>query len=66
MSELEKLKHRVQNLSSEDFAKFRVWVLELDDQLWDLQIAEDFEAGKLNKLIAEGLEDFKAGRAREI
>jgi hypothetical protein len=38
----------------------------LDDRLWDQQIAEDLEAGKLDGLINEALEDFRAGRAREI
>ena len=66
MSELEQLERRVQNLSPEDLAKFRAWFLELDAQLWDQQIAEDLEAGRLDKLIAEAREDFAAGRAREI
>jgi len=66
MSELEQLEQQVQNLSTEDLAKFRAWFLELDAQLWDQQIAEDFEAGKLDRLIAEAREDLAAGRAREI
>jgi hypothetical protein len=66
MSELEQLEYRVQNLSPEDLAKFRAWFLELDAQIWDQQIAEDFDAGKLNGLIEEAMEDFRAGRAREI
>jgi hypothetical protein len=66
MSELKQLEHRVQNLSPEDFAKFRAWFLELDAQIWDQQIAEDYDAGKLDGLIEEAMEDFKAGRAREI
>jgi hypothetical protein len=66
MSPLEQLEQTVQDLSPQDFAKFRAWFLELDDRLWDQQIAEDLEAGKLDGLINEALEDFRAGRAREI
>ena len=66
MTELKQLEQRVQNLSPEEFAEFRAWFLELEARLWDHQIAEDLEAGKLDGLIAEALEDFKAGRAREI
>ena len=66
MSDLEQLERTVQNLSPEDFAKFRDWFLELDERLWDQQIAEDLETGKLDGLIDEALEDFRAGRAREL
>jgi hypothetical protein len=66
MSSLEQLEQTVQSLSSQDFAKFRAWFLELDDRLWDQQIAEDLKAGKLDGLIDEALEDFRAGRAREL
>lgn len=66
MRPLEQLEQTVQNLSAKDFAKFRAWFLELDERLWDQQIAEDLEAGKLDGLVDEALEDFRAGRAREI
>ena len=36
-------------LSSEDLAKFRVWFLELDHQLWDRQIEADARAGNMPK-----------------
>ena len=34
-------------------AKLRDWFLELDEELWDQQIASDFQAGKFDKLIAK-------------
>jgi hypothetical protein len=66
MTELEQLEQKIQELSREDFVKLRAWFLEVDAQLWDQQIAEDLAAGRLDGLIDEALEDFKAGRAREI
>jgi hypothetical protein len=53
-------------VSPENLARFRARFPELDGWLWDQQIAEDFKAGKLDRLIAEAREDFKAGRAREM
>ena len=53
-------------MSPEDLAKFRARFPELDAWLWDQQIAEDFAAGKLDVLIAEAREDFKAGRVQEV
>ena len=66
MNDLEQLKQAIQKLSPDDFARFRAWLLELDDQLWDRQIEEDLEARKLDGLINEALEDFRAGRTREL
>src|SRR6185312_7419921 len=53
-------------MSPEDLEKFQARFPELAAWLWDQQIAEDFAAGKLDGLIAEAREDFKAGRALEI
>ncbi len=66
MNELEHLEQEVLRLSPEDLAKFRVWFVELDHQLWDQQIETDVAAGKLDRLIAEARAEFKAGKAREI
>ena len=51
MSEVEEIERRVQNLSTEEFATFRDWFLELDNESWDKQIATDFRAGKFDRLI---------------
>lgn len=53
MSEVEEIELRVQNLSREEFAKFRDWFLELDNESWDKQIATDFRAGKFDRLISK-------------
>ena len=66
MNALEHLEQQVLQLSSEDLAKFRVWFLELDHQLWDQQIEADFRAGKLDHLINEARAEFKAGKTREL
>ncbi len=46
MSEVEELEARIINLSRQDLAKLRDRFLQLDDQLWDQQIASDCKAGK--------------------
>lgn len=66
MSELEQLEQRIRNLSPDELAKFRAWFIEFDHLMWDRQIEADSKAGKLDGLVAEALEDFKAGKAREI
>ena len=66
MSDLEELERRIQNLPSEDLAKFRDWFIEFDHLIWDKQIEADSKAGRLNGLVSEALTDYRAGKAREI
>ena len=66
MSEVEQLEQRIQELSPEDFARFRAWFLEFDAQVWDRQIETDLKSGKLEGLITEALAEFKQGKARKL
>jgi hypothetical protein len=66
MSEVEDLEARIMNLPRQDMAKLRDWFLELDNQLWDQQIASDFKAGKFKDLIGKAREELAEGKAREL
>ena len=66
MSELEELEKRVRELSAEELAKFRAWFTEFDNLLWDRQIEQDAKSGKLDSLVSEALQDYKAGKARKL
>ena len=61
MSDIEEIKLLVQNLSTEEFATFRDWFLELDNESWDKQIATDFRAGKFERLISKAKEELAEG-----
>jgi hypothetical protein len=65
-SKVERLEKQIESLSQEDLSKLRAWFFELDARLWDQQIEADAKAGKLDGLIAEALEDYRAGKAREL
>ncbi len=66
MSEVEELEARIINLSRQDLARLRDWFLQLDDQLWDQQIASDFKAGKFRGLIEKARVELAAGEAHEF
>lgn len=66
MSEVEELEARIMNLPRQDLAKLRDWFVELDDELWDEQIASDFKAGKFQGLIDEARAELAQGKAREL
>ncbi len=66
MGEVEELETRIYNLSKEEFAKFREWFLQLENELWDKQIKSDFQAGKFNRLIKKARDEFAHGKVREL
>ncbi len=66
MSEIERLELKIQELSPEEFSKFREWFIEYDWQAWDRQIENDFKLGKLDKIISEAKAEFKTGKPREL
>ncbi len=66
MSELEQLEERIAKLSQGELARFREWFAEFDARLWDAEIERDGAAGKLDEIVAEGLEDYRTGKVRKL
>jgi hypothetical protein len=66
MREVEHLESRVRALPPEDFAMFRDWFIEYENELWDQQIAADYRAGKFNELINKARLEMAQGKAREL
>lgn len=66
MSKLADIERQIRELPPEELDELRQWLAELDADAWDAQIEADIRAGKLDKLAAEALEDYKAGRARKL
>jgi len=66
MSEVEELEARISKLPRHEMAELRDWFLRLDDQLWDEQIASDFEAGKFQEMAERARRELAEGKAREL
>lgn len=66
MTKLEEIEAAVKNLSPEELKKFRAWLDELEERQFDEKIERDAKAGKLDKLEAKALEDYKAGRIKDL
>lgn len=66
MTQVEELQVRIRNLPAEDFSKLREWFFQLEDEIWDQKISEDFKAGKFNKLIEKARAEFSQDKAREL
>ncbi len=66
MGKVEKIEREVQELSSEELAKFRQWFAAFDAQAWDRQFEEDVKAGKLDALAERALRDHAAGKSTKL
>lgn len=66
MGDLSKLKCEIENLSLEEQAEIRDWLLARDFDGWDRQIEADLAAGKLDRLIAEAESQRRDGRVRDL
>ena len=60
------LEAAIGKLSPEEFSRLREWFYELDNRLWDKQIANDAANGRLDALIAEVEGDIAAGRVKPL
>lgn len=60
------LEQAVTQLSEKDFARFREWFEEYEAKLWDEQIERDAKSGKLDKIAEQALQDYRAGKAKEL
>lgn len=63
---IQEIESAVSRLSPAELARFREWFDEFDASRWDKQIEADVTQGKLNKIAERALEDYKAGRCKEL
>jgi hypothetical protein len=66
MSNVDQIKAAINALPKLEYIQLRQWFSEKDWQLWDQQIQEDSNAGKLDFLIKEALDEKENGSLKEI
>ena len=60
------LEQAVIQLSEEELVRFREWFDEYFADMWDKQIEEDAKTGRLDQLLAEVDEEYKAGLSKPL
>jgi len=60
------IEQAITELSPEELARFREWFEEFDAQVWDEQIEKDAKAGKLDKIADKAVDEYRAGKAKEL
>ena len=60
------LQQQIEQLSPEERAQLRDWLLEPQDDDWDRQIESDVAAGRLDALIQEARDEIAANRTSPL
>jgi hypothetical protein len=66
MSNVDQIKAAINALPKLEYIQLRQWFLEMDWQLWDQQIQEGSDAGTLDFLIKEALDEKENGSLKEL
>lgn len=66
MQKLTDLEKTVSKLSDEEYAEFREWFWEHENERWDVQLERDIANKKLANLANEDLEDYKKGKFKSL
>ncbi len=56
----------IAQLDHQELVELAAWFEEYHGRLWDEQIAADYRAGRLDRLIQEANQEFEAGRVRPL
>jgi hypothetical protein len=56
----------ITRLSASDLAELMAWLENYYAQMWDKQIEEDLEAGRLDALLAEVDKEYEAGLGQPL
>jgi hypothetical protein len=66
MSNVDQIKAAINALPKLEYIQLRQWFSEMDWQLWDQQIQEGSDAGTLDFLIKEALDEKENGSLKEL
>jgi len=63
---VKEIKSAIVKLSASELAQLANWFEEYQSRIWDKQIENDANAGKLDSLIKEADAEFEAGRCKQL
>lgn len=66
MSKIENVEAVIKQFSPSELEEFRRWFHEFDAEFWDKKLESDIQAGKLDQIAKEALDEHNAGRTREL
>jgi len=63
---VKEIEEAIAQLSAKDVAELMAWLGEHHAQVWDRQIEDDLETGRLDALLAEVDDEYEAGLAQPL
>ena len=66
MAKIQEIQVAIESLPREEYVRLRQWFSERDWDQWDKQIEADSEAGRLDSLIKEALDEKAGGLLRGL
>ena len=66
MSKLQQIEKAITELSPDELKALAQWFAELQADLWDRQIEEDSDAGRLDELANQALAEHRAGKTTPL
>ena len=60
------IKQAITRLSPKELTKLSDWLADYHAEVWDQKIARDLEAGRLDSLLEEVDQEYKAGKAKPL
>ncbi len=66
MSKVDEIRAAIEALPEEEYVALRQWFSKKDWEKWDKQIELDSEAGRLDFLIEEALDEKEKGKLKDL
>ncbi|TYQ27315.1 hypothetical protein [Pseudanabaena sp. UWO310] len=60
---IQELETAIKKLSVKELANLTTWLIDYPEQIWDQQIEDDLDSGKLDQLLDEINREYAAGLA---
>lgn len=66
MASVDEIKSAIERLSLDERAELARWLYDWQDDEWDRRIGEDYDAGRLDKLIDKARQRMASGELRDM
>jgi len=63
---IQELEMAIKQLSVKEVASLMTWLIDYHEQLWDRQIEDDLDMGRLDNLLDEVDREYAAGLAKSL
>ena len=63
---VDEIESAIKKLPPDEVSKLSEWLAEFEARIWDKQIADDLQSGKLQNLLDEAEKDFAEGNCQPL